>query len=81
MFINNAWEVTLKSAATWAAQILGYAAIFYAYVNGSSEGIQATLHFDAWKDWLPWVIGLAVAFGIPVARATAQKSVQAAAAK
>lgn len=81
MFINNAREVVIKSAVTWIAQILGYSGIFYAYVNSSNADIQATLYFDAWKDWVPWIIGLAVAFGIPVARGISQKSVQAAASK
>jgi hypothetical protein len=81
MWINNAWEVIRKSAVTWLGQILGYAMIFYGYVLNSSADIQTTVHFAAWQNWVPWVAGLAIAFGIPVARGVAQKSVQVAANK
>lgn len=79
--VNNWFSVILASATTWLGQILGYTMIFYAYVLNSSADIQATLHFAAWQNWVPWVVGLAVAFGIPVARGVAQKSVQNAANK
>lgn len=81
MFINNASEVVIKSAVTWLAQILGWATVFYAYVNTSNAHIQEVLHFTAWGDWLMWVVGLATAFGIPAARAVYQPKVQAAANK
>lgn len=80
-FINNAFEVTLKSLTTWVSQILGYATIFYAYVQSSNPEIQATLHFGAWQNWVPWVIGLGVAFGVPVARSIKQPAVTKAANK
>jgi hypothetical protein len=79
--IENWWSVIKVSAVTWVAQILGWATVFYAYVNTSSDQVKAVLHFSAWGDWLMWVVGLAVAFGLPVARGIAQKSVQAAASK
>lgn len=79
--INNALEVTLKSATTWLGQILGYLSIFYGYVQTSKPEIQNALHFSAWQDWVPFVIGLGVAFGIPLARSIKQPSVTAAANK
>lgn len=79
--INNALEVTVKSLTTWVGQILGYLAIFYGYVQTSKPEIQEALHFTAWQDWLPFVIGLGVAFGIPIARAIQQPAVTAAANK
>jgi len=74
-FINNAWPVIKASAVTWIATVLGYLTIFYAYVNTSSAHIQEVLHFSAWSEWAPWVIGLAVAFGIPIARGVKQDAV------
>lgn len=80
-FINNAFEVTIKSATTWVGQILGWLGIFYAYVSSSNTDIQAALHFSAWQQWLPWIIGLGTAFGIPIARSISQPAVSAAANK
>lgn len=79
--VNNALEVTLKKWTTWLGQILGYLTIFYGYVQTAKPEIQATLHFTAWQDWLPFVIGLGVAFGIPIAGSIRQASVTAAANK
>lgn len=79
--IDNAWEVTVKSAASWVGWFLGSLGIFYAYVNTSSAHIQEVLHFSAWSEWVPWVIGLATVFGIQTARAINQPAVQAAANK
>lgn len=79
--INNSLEVVLKSATTWVGQILGYLSIFYGYVQTAKPEIQDALHFTAWQDWLPFVIGLGVAFGIPVARAISQPAVERAANK
>ena len=80
-FIDNAWPVIKASATTWIATALGWLTILYAYVNTSNPHIQETLHFQAWSDWAPWVIGLGVAFGIPVARGVNQPAVQRAANK
>ena len=80
-FINNSWAVIWASATTWVGQILGWTLVFYAYVNTSNADIQATLHFSAWSQWVPWVIGLATAFGIPIARGVKQQSVTNAANK
>lgn len=79
--IENWWSVIKVSAVTWLAQALGWATVFYAYVNTSNDHVKTVLHFAAWGDWVMWVVGLGVAFGIPVARGVAQKSVQAAANK
>lgn len=79
--IDNWWSVIKASATTWIAQVLGWAMVFYAYVNTSNAEIQATLHFSAWSTWVPWVVGLATALGIPVARSVKQQSVQNAANK
>jgi hypothetical protein len=79
--INNAWSVIWASATTWVGQVLGWALIFYAYVNTSNADIQATLHFTAWSQWVPWIIGLATAFGIPIARGVKQQAVTNAANK
>jgi hypothetical protein len=74
-FIDNAWSVILASATTWIGQIIGYSLIFYAYVNSSNDHIKDVFHFVAWSDWVPWIAGLATAFGIPIARAVKQQSV------
>lgn len=79
--IQNWGSVVLASATTWLAQILGWATVFYAYVNTSNPHVQDVLHFSAWGDWLMWVVGLATAFGIPAARAVKQQSVTNAANK
>lgn len=80
-FINNATEVVIKSLSSWVGFILGNAMIFYAYVNSSSAEVQATFHFAAWGEWVPWAAGLAVAFGVPLARSIKQESVIKAANK
>ncbi len=74
-FINNGWEVVVRSAASWVGFILGNAMIFYAYVNSSSDAVKLTFHFASWGEWVPWAAGLAVAFGIPLARSIKQNSV------
>lgn len=80
-FINNAFEVTARSAVTWLGQILGYLSIFYGYVQTANPHIQETLHFTAWQDWVPFIVGLGAAFGIPLVRAISQPKVTAAANK
>lgn len=75
VLINNWWSIVKASAVTWAGQLIGYALIFYAYVNSSNADIQATFHFTAWSQWVPWIAGLATAFGIPIARVVKQQSV------
>lgn len=75
VLINNAWGVIRVSLVTWLSQILGWAMVVYAYVNTSNTDIQTTLHFAAWSQWVPWVIGLATAFGIPISRGVKQQSV------
>lgn len=79
--IENWWSVVKASATTWLGQIIGYALIFYAYVNSSNDHIKDVFYFASWADWVPWVAGLATAFGIPIARAVKQQSVTNAANK
>ena len=74
-FIHNGWSVVFASATTWLGQILVWTLVFYAYVNTSNAHIQEVLHFSAWSEWVPWVLGLATAFGIPIARGVKQQSV------
>lgn len=81
VLIDNWWSVIKVSAVTWIGQIIGYALIFYGYVNSSSDHIKEVFRFALWSDWVPWVAGLAVAFGIPIARAVKQQSVTNAANK
>lgn len=79
--IDNWWGVIKASAVTWIGQSIGYALIFYAYVNSSNDHIKDVFYFASWSDWVPWVAGLATAFGIPIARAVKQQSVTNAANK
>ena len=74
-FINNAWGFIYASAASRIGVVLGALAIFYAYVNTSNPHIQEVLHFSAWSEWAPWVLGLATAFGVPIGRGIQQDSV------
>lgn len=79
--IDNWWSVIKVSYASWLGALLGALQIFYAYVNTSAPNIQTTLHFAAWSQWAPWVLGLATAFGVPIGRAVKQQSVTNAANK
>ena len=80
-FIDNGWAVVRASATTWLATIFGWAMVVYAYVNTSNAHIQDVMHFAAWSEWVPWVVGLGTALGIPTARAVKQQSVTDAANK
>lgn len=73
--VENWWSIIKASAASKIGIILGALQIFYAYVNTSAPNIQTTLHFTAWSQWVPWVLGLATAFGVPIGRAVVQQSV------
>lgn len=79
--IDNWWSVIKVSATSWLGVGLGALQIFYAYVNTSAPNIQETLHFTAWSQWAPWVLGLATAFGVPIGRAVKQQAVTNAANK
>jgi len=81
LMINNWWGVVRVSITSWLGVILGAALTFYAYVNTSAPNIQEALHFSAWSQWVPWVLGLATAFGIPIGRGVRQQSVTNAANK
>jgi len=80
-FINNAWGVIYASLSSRLGFFLGLVLTFYAYVNTSSPHIQEVLHFTAWSEWVPWVLGLATAFGVPIGRGVKQDSVTKAANK
>lgn len=79
--VNNTLEVTLKSYASQIGIVLGAVLTFYAYVNTSSAHIQEVMHFSAWSEWVPWFLGLATAFGVPIGRSIKQPKVEAAANK
>ncbi len=81
IFIENAWSVIKVSAVSWLSVLLGGALTFYAYVNTSAPNIQEALHFSAWSQWVPWLLGLATTFGIPVGRVVRQQAVTNAANK
>lgn len=77
-FINNAWAVSNASLATTVGRILGAVLAIYGVVQVSKPEIQTALYFSYWQDWVPFVLAIAAALGIQVARAVVQPSVTAA---
>ena len=82
-FVNNWFEVGVKSASTWLTWFVTFLGSYMGIIASDllSEADKIAFHVEAQLHYIPIALAFIGILGGPVARGVQQKSVQRAAAK